>query len=97
LLQVFVPPLPEAQPVLECRCGTTTQFDQVPYSWRTLLGTFPQRSWPGNTLLVHRLYDVGNATRWDVETFVRTKSSGFMSMGPLGQVGPTRQKPPFFV
>src|SRR5262245_26623094 len=97
LLQFFVPPVSGAQPILECRCGTTTQFDQIPYSWRTLFGTFPHpRSWPGNTLLVHRLYDVGNATRWDVETFVRIQGSGFMSMGPIGQVGPPT-KPPFFV
>lgn len=71
--------------LLECRCGTTTQHDQVPFLWRTLLGSFPKRSWPENTLLVHRLYDEGFSTRWYVETFVRTKTKGFDTIGVPGK------------
>jgi 3',5'-cyclic AMP phosphodiesterase CpdA len=71
--------------ILECRCGTTTQHDQIPYLWRTLFGTFPRRWWSENTLLVHRLYDEGGSTRWYVETFVRTKAKGFDTIGVSGK------------
>jgi predicted phosphodiesterase len=74
------------QPTLECRCGTTTQVDQVPYAWKTVLGFFPVRKWPENTLLVHRLYaDHGNQVRWEVETFYRDRAAGFQTVGPRGQ------------
>jgi hypothetical protein len=72
--------------VLECRCGTTTQHDQVPVKWRTLLGGFPSRSkWPPNALLVHELIDVDGKFYWKVETFRRSKKSGFVSIGQVGQ------------
>lgn len=71
--------------LLECRCGTTTQHDQIPYLWRTLFGRFPRRWWPANTLLVHRLYDEGGSTQWYVETFVRTRKKGFDTAGVPGK------------
>ena len=84
-LTLFQPQQNQAHQVLECRCGTTTQADQVPYSWHTLGGLFPQRSWPPNTLVVHRLREQDRSTIWDVETFVRSRASGFVSAGPGGQ------------
>jgi Calcineurin-like phosphoesterase len=85
LVQQFIPQVHRAYPVLECRCGTTTQQDQVPYQWRNLFGNLPARQWPENTLLVHRLEDDNGTTRWSVETFVRTRSQGFVTVGPRGQ------------
>jgi hypothetical protein len=85
LIQRFVPQVERAQTVLECRCGTSTQHDQVSYQWRTLFGAFPTRRWPANTLLVHRLHDENGTTWWSVETFLRTRSQGFVTLGPTGQ------------
>ena len=85
LLKEFVPPVAQANRLLECRCGTTTQNDQVPYEWRTLFGGFPRRRWDENTLLVHRLYDKNGTTHWCVESFVRTKTKGFDTFGPMKQ------------
>jgi 3',5'-cyclic AMP phosphodiesterase CpdA len=82
-VQKFVPPIAGGQTVLECRCGTTTQIDQVSYTWRNFLGTFPHRGWPRNKLLVHRIYQAGSKTEWRVETFVRT-NNGFVTEGPTG-------------
>ncbi len=74
--------------VLECRCGTTTQADRVPYSWRNFFGNHPHRGWPENTLLVHRLLDLGGKeklVRWTVETFYRDRQQGFQTLGPKWQ------------
>lgn len=67
----------ESQDVLECRCGTTTQVDDVPLDWRKLVGSFPRRTWPANSLLLHRLYREGDRVRWEAQTIVRTNKSGF--------------------
>lgn len=83
LLRVFTPL--NQRTVLECRCGTTTQVDQVPFAWRNTLGTFPMRKWPANTLLVHRVYDDNGNTVWEVETYYRDKRAGFQSVGFAGQ------------
>src|SRR5207302_3824112 len=47
----FTVPIAGATSILECRCGTTSQHDHVPYAWRGLLGNFPSRNWPMNSLL----------------------------------------------
>lgn len=83
LVQKFIPPVRGAQPILEGRCGTTTQNDQVAYNWRTLFGTLPWRKWPRNALLVHRLYEEAGRTIWEAETFGRMRK-GFVSRGQLG-------------
>jgi hypothetical protein len=69
--------------VEELTCGSTTQHDQVPYSWRNLIGKLPSRRWPDNTLIVHRLYGTPGATRWEAQAYVRT-TRGFQSMGVSG-------------
>jgi Calcineurin-like phosphoesterase len=84
LLQHFVPNVRGAASVLECRSGTTTQIDQVPYAWRNLLGSMPKARWPSNTLLVHRLYDQGGSVRWDVQVLVRFNHQGFVPVSPGG-------------
>ena len=84
-LRTFVPNVPGAQPVLECRCGTTTQVDHVPYSWRNLINGFPARRWPANTLLVHRLRDQGGLVRWEVQTYTRLNRRGFVSLGQVAR------------
>jgi hypothetical protein len=68
----------------ELTCGSTTQHDQVPYNWRSLLGNRPARAWPANTLMVHKLVGVAGATMWDTEAFVRLNGS-FQSMGVSGK------------
>jgi hypothetical protein len=85
LVQPLVPPLRGGHSVLECRCGTTTQVDQVPFAWRNIIGGFPIRRWPENTLLVHRLFDQQGQVRWEVETFYRDRAKGFQTVGPRGQ------------
>jgi 3',5'-cyclic AMP phosphodiesterase CpdA len=84
-IRSFTPSLPGARSVLECRCGTTTQVDRVPYAWRSLLGRFPIRRWPANTLLVHRVYGEGSLIRWEVQAYVRTDLQGFVPVSPAGQ------------
>jgi 3',5'-cyclic AMP phosphodiesterase CpdA len=84
-LGAFQPQPGQPHTVWECRCGTTAQADQVPYTWRTPGGAFPQRNWPANALLVHRLRAENGQTFWDVETFVRSRAGGFVSTGPGGQ------------
>jgi 3',5'-cyclic AMP phosphodiesterase CpdA len=85
LAQYFVPQnVAHPRTVLEGRSGTTTQNDQVPYNWRTMFGLFPSRTWPKNSLLVHRIYhDDAEGTVWQAETFTRTKK-GFVSIGLTG-------------
>src|SRR5205807_4027 len=63
---------------------TTSQHDHVPYAWRGLLGNFPSRNWPMNSLLLHRIYGDPGQTVWAVETFLRTKQYGFQSLGAPG-------------
>jgi DNA repair exonuclease SbcCD nuclease subunit len=70
--------------VEELTCGSTTQHDQVPYSWRSFMGKLPTRAWPANTLLVHRIIGTPGATTWETEAWVRT-SGGFRSLGAHGQ------------
>jgi hypothetical protein len=70
--------------VEELTCGSTTQHDQVSYSWRTLVGKLPKRQWPANKLMVHRLIGTPGATTWETQAFVRT-ANGFGTLGVLGQ------------
>jgi hypothetical protein len=81
----FLPDTESGPSVLECRCGTTTQHDEVPYDWLTAFKKFPRRQWPQNCLLVHRLIGREGSTMWDVETFARTRDKGFRSIGFVGQ------------
>lgn len=84
LVRKFKPPFKNAQDVLECRSGTASQHDHVPYEWHTLLGKFPSRKWPPNTLLVHRLRDDNGVTYWEAETYLRSPRIGFQSIGSRG-------------
>jgi hypothetical protein len=59
----------------ECRCGTTTQIDKMSYGARSLLGQFPQRKWPANSLLVHRItQNPLGGVEWDVQAYVRDRT-----------------------
>jgi 3',5'-cyclic AMP phosphodiesterase CpdA len=70
-----------AMRVWECRCGTTTQIDKISYAAKSFLSGFPSRkNWPSNSLLVHRVHEDGAGIRWNVETYVRSRS-GFVSAG----------------
>lgn len=71
-------------PVWECRCGTTTQIDKISYAAKSVLGKFPLRSWPANSLLIHRISEDSAGTHWNVETFVRGRS-GFVTLGSKGK------------
>ena len=59
--------------VLEARCGTTTQTDEVPLAWR---GTVSPDRFPRNSLLVHRLIDHGERIDWVVDRYWR-RDTGF--------------------
>jgi hypothetical protein len=74
-----------AATVLECRCGTTAQHDQVPYAWISFPGGFPVRSWPQNSLMVHRIDEEMGRTVWSTEIFARTQDRGFQSIGYSGK------------
>jgi hypothetical protein len=70
------------QGVIECRCGTTTQRDQIPSHYRTPTGQWP--AWPldQNSLLVHRFeVDHGNLVIVS-QAFVLT-NIGFTPYGGL--------------
>jgi Calcineurin-like phosphoesterase len=68
----------------ELTCGSTTQHDQVPYNWRSLVGNLPTRQWPANTLMVHRIMGSPGATTWETQAYVRT-SGAFRSLGVFGE------------
>jgi hypothetical protein len=68
----------------ELTCGSTTQHDQVPYNWRSVVGKLPTRSWPPNTLLVHRIMGLPGATTWETEAYVRVNGK-FGSLGVFGE------------
>lgn len=61
--------------VLEARCGTTTQTDQMPLSWAGAGEVDPFR-FPRNSLLVHRLIDHGDHIDWEVDLYWR-RTTGF--------------------
>jgi hypothetical protein len=62
--------------VLECCCGTTTQRDYVPPTWRTFWRKWPVWRFSPNSLLVHRLIEEDGMINWRTEQYVR-KSGGF--------------------
>jgi hypothetical protein len=70
--------------VEELTCGSTTQHDQVPYNWRSVLGNLPARGWRSNTLMVHRLLAIPGKTLWETQAYVRTPQ-GFKSVGVSGE------------
>ena len=61
--------------VLEARCGTTTQTDQVLLGWAGAGAIDPFR-FPRNSLLVHRLVDHGKRIDWEVDLYWR-RETGF--------------------
>jgi hypothetical protein len=70
--------------VHELRSGTAAQLDQVPAHWKQVWGKLPQRRWPPNGVLVHRLFDDGaSGTHWQATIYQR---------GPHG-FQPARQLP----
>jgi Calcineurin-like phosphoesterase len=76
---------PRIMDVMEARCGTTTQRDVVPLDWFNLLGISPDRPWPTNSLLVHRLFEDQGTIQWEVETYTRTTYK-FKRKGPVGKL-----------
>lgn len=62
--------------VLECCCGTTTQRDSVPPTWRTFLNKWPNWAFTPNSLLVHRVFEDNNRIEWMCEKYQRT-NNGF--------------------
>jgi hypothetical protein len=66
--------------VIECRCGTTTQRDQIPSHYRTPTGQWP--NWPldQNSLLAHRFEVVGTNLVLVSQAYVLT-SLGFTEYG----------------
>ena len=70
--------------VQELRAGTTTQHDHVPLNWLNLLGQVPKRNWPQNSLLLHRVFEQGDATVWEVAVYVRSLQNGFEPMQGRG-------------
>jgi hypothetical protein len=67
--------------VLEARCGTTTQTDQVPIEWAAE-GTIDRQRFPRNTLLVHRLIETNSRIEWHTDLYGRYLS-GFSRPIPL--------------
>ena len=72
--------VPNSQPFEEFRCGSSTQHDSVPYNWRNWGWNHPNRKFPQNTVLVHRVIGGPGVTTWETETFGRF-SKGFKSLG----------------
>lgn len=69
-----------ATQVREFSCGTTTQLDDIPSSWKNFAGVFPQmtRKWPPNTLYVHTLErDPQGNTIWRATPYWRHPTQGF--------------------
>lgn len=60
-------------PVLEARCGTTTQTDVLPLNW-VAHGTNDPTRLPPNSLLVHRLFDTGSSIEWHSDLVPRGES-----------------------
>ena len=67
----------------EYRCGSTTQHDKAPYEWATLLKRSVRKTWPPNTLLVHRLLSKPGQTIWTTEIFELSQGRGFVSRGTV--------------
>jgi 3',5'-cyclic AMP phosphodiesterase CpdA len=67
--------------VLEARCGTTTQTDEMPLNWIAKGTDDPQR-FPRNSLLVHRLFDTGAKIEWRTDLIWR-RHSGYSAAVPL--------------
>jgi calcineurin-like phosphoesterase family protein len=76
---------PRVMHAMEGRCGSTTQRDVVPLHWFNILGIAPSRTWPPNTLLVHRLLEERGTIYWDIETYTRT-TYRFKRRGPTGRL-----------
>jgi 3',5'-cyclic AMP phosphodiesterase CpdA len=61
-------------PYLEACCGTTTQLNEAPSKWPSLV---PNRKLASNFLLVHRLVAESRGIVWKTETWRRSHSTGF--------------------
>ncbi len=62
--------------LLELRCGTTLQRDEIPYDW-IAKGVKEERLVP-NTLLLHRLVEDGGGLAWEMTVHQRTEQ-GFIA------------------
>lgn len=70
------------QPFEELRCGSSTQFDHVPYNWVTLTGKPPNKhDWTQNTLLVHRIFEHPGLMTWENQAYGRFEGAGFQPLG----------------
>jgi 3',5'-cyclic AMP phosphodiesterase CpdA len=65
--------------VMEGCCGTTTQWDSIPFQWTNLWGSYPSFSMESNTLLRHRIIQDGGKLVWEPRVFQR-HSGGFVPM-----------------
>ena len=77
---------------LECRCGTTTQRTEIPYSWRARSRNKRNGLGLKNSLLVHRIYGDGNRLEWEVEAHALNRADGFRlaPVYPLQEVSRAR-------
>lgn len=71
----------QAKNVLECCCGTTTQWDWIPYQWTNLWGSFPTFSMEPNTLILHRITQDGGKLFWEARVH-RRAPHGFVPQAP---------------
>lgn len=71
---------PNSFPFEEFRCGSSTQHDTVPPNWKTLGGSFPNRKWAQNSVLVHRIFADPGVTTWEAEVYERFPK-GYASLG----------------
>jgi hypothetical protein len=68
---------------LEARCGTTTQVNEVPSKWPSVVRN---RRLDENTLLVHQLYEVeGPKIVWQTHTLQRDPERGFERVAKRGE------------
>jgi hypothetical protein len=72
LLQDFMATTPGGDSkVYELRAGSTTQHDQVPLKWISLMRNRPLRNWNANSLLVHRVYAENARVMWKTDPYAR--------------------------
>jgi hypothetical protein len=61
--------------------GTTTQLDYIPPGWKKLIGGMPKsRSWPSNTLILHRVFHATDSVRWESQVWRRSNHAGFQPL-----------------
>jgi 3',5'-cyclic AMP phosphodiesterase CpdA len=64
--------------VLEARCGTSSQTDEIPNEWAGYGSADPTR-FPLNSVLIHRLYENKNRITWHCDAVPRTDGGYLIS------------------